>query len=652
MNELADWCAESFVQCYVLKKPLIEVKADYEDCDGYAIFIPKRKLFFINFDPADTDSFDEFVDEFIEDIGYISNKYRYKGQIGRPKKWKDDLVYCCEDGESIDLEEFLDLTEIDEESERRVSELLVSLVTGSINDIDRVGTDVPENDLDRIKRNILLFDGDQTRFVYQGFDQSQVRIQGLSGTGKTELLLHKLKELYVASSSSRIIMTCHNKILAENLRRRIPDFFNFMKVEQQIEWDKRLLCVNAWGSQSLPNSGAYTAICNHYGLPFYAFSSSTNFEKACSLSLQVLKGKLGEIEGDHVFDYMLIDESQDFSESFFELCRIATSGTVYIAGDIFQSIFDQMDEVGGKPQFILSKCYRTAPATLMFAQALGMGFFEERKLNWLDKNDLQACGYIDEYDKKTGDLILRREPISRFEDMEDETDSVELVRIDAPYQNNCGSEILRKIEEIRESFPNVSPDDIGVILVDRGDAPYKIADYLAVAIPREFGWEVNKAYESRQKVADKIFVSNVNHVKGLEFPFVICATSTLSTSFNHRNALYMAITRSFLKTYLMILDSTAYSSSISLIENGLRSILDEGVLRVTPPPKDEQEEIKAKVRWHGTLKTSEDLVREILVELKVPKRTHAKIFYTVTQFLTPEADKERIRDFIITLLKG
>ena len=34
---------------------------------------------------------------------------------------------------------------------QRISELLVSLVTGSINDIDRVGINVPENDLDRIK---------------------------------------------------------------------------------------------------------------------------------------------------------------------------------------------------------------------------------------------------------------------------------------------------------------------------------------------------------------------------------------------------------------------------------------------------------------------------------------------------------------------
>lgn len=57
---------------------------------------------------------------------------------------------------------------------------------------------------------------------------------------KTELLLHKLKDIYIASKDKKIIFTCHNKILADSLRTRIPDFFNFMRVEEQIRWNKRL----------------------------------------------------------------------------------------------------------------------------------------------------------------------------------------------------------------------------------------------------------------------------------------------------------------------------------------------------------------------------------------------------------------------------
>ena len=123
-----------------------------------------------------------------------------------------------------------------------------------------------------MKQKIQLFDGDQTRFIYKQAENKLIRIQGLSGTGKTELLMHKLKDLYINDSSSSIFFTCHNKILADYLRNRIPAFFNFMKVEQQIEWGKRLWCTNAWGSNSSANSGAYRYICAFYKIPFFRYS--------------------------------------------------------------------------------------------------------------------------------------------------------------------------------------------------------------------------------------------------------------------------------------------------------------------------------------------------------------------------------------------
>ena len=108
---------------------------------------------------------------------------------------------------------------------------MISLLTGSVNNIDKVKGNVPNNILDKIKQKIILFDGDQTRFVYQKQNKKRVIIQGLSGTGKTELLLHKLKEIYVSDKHSKIAFTCHNKILASDLKKRVPKFFNIMKVD-------------------------------------------------------------------------------------------------------------------------------------------------------------------------------------------------------------------------------------------------------------------------------------------------------------------------------------------------------------------------------------------------------------------------------------
>ncbi|MBC3957108.1 ATP-binding domain-containing protein [Pseudomonas triticifolii] len=641
MHQLADWCAGNYVQCYIIDKPLIEIKGSYDSDNCFAILIPKRKIVFVSSNGNDSDLSD-YADDFVEDIGYISTKFNYKDKIGRPKRWQESLTSQQLHAEKLSIEQYLEASELTNAEEQRLSELLVSLATGSINDIERVGVDVPENDLDRIKRNILLFDGDQTRFVYQDLKQKEVRIQGLSGTGKTELLLHKLKELYVADDISRIAITCHNKILAANLRARIPKFFNFMKVEQQIEWNQRLLCVHAWGSSGQPYSGAYAAICSAYDIPCHPWSRSMDFDRACTLSLEALKAK-GGTDGVYAFDYMLVDESQDFPESFFELCEIATKNSLFIAGDIFQSIFDERKGAGTKAEFTLSKCYRTAPTTLMFAQALAMGYFEDRKLNWLDNDDLDACGYQSSTDLNTGELILKREPISRFEDISQESRSVDLIRLNGEYRQQCCLRIIECIRDIKKQYSNVTANDVGIIMIDRSKSIYEMSDMLAQLIPREIGWPVNKAYESGNPSKDgELFLSNTNHVKGLEFPFVICVTSHLSESFNHRNALYMAITRSFLKTYFLV-PNGIMNPTLDKIQAGLEKIAKDGVLRVMPPPASEQEQIRASVKWHGRLKSFDDLALDILSELGTSESQSVRYLSAMKSLLDPDASKAEIQ---------
>ena len=66
---------------------------------------------------------------------------------------------------------------------------------------------------------------------------------------------------------------------------------------------------------------------------------------------------------------------------------------MFVAGDIFQSIFEERKKGAKEPNFLLSKCYRTDPKTLMFAQAIGMGLFEDQKLWWLDDKEWELCGY-------------------------------------------------------------------------------------------------------------------------------------------------------------------------------------------------------------------------------------------------------------------
>lgn len=72
---------------------------------------------------------------------------------------------------------------------------------------------------------------------------------------------------------------------------------------------------------------------------------------------------------------VFIDESQDFPKSFIELISLVTKKQMYIAGDVFQNIFDNIDYNSVEPNFLLKKCYRTDPRTLMIAHGMGLGVF-------------------------------------------------------------------------------------------------------------------------------------------------------------------------------------------------------------------------------------------------------------------------------------
>ncbi|EPB6528748.1 DEAD/DEAH box helicase [Escherichia coli] len=643
LNSVEEYANTHQMQIYAIMNPLGENKYKYNRDDVLIILSPGYQLAFVAFSD-DVDGIQNFIEDFIEDLGSLSDKYNYKDTIGRPRAWKDKLVTECSyaDFSFGNLDKFFDEIKIIDGVLAKKSELIISLLTGSINNIDKVKGNVPDNILDKVKQKIILFDGDQTRFVYQKFDKKKVVIQGLSGTGKTELLLHKLKEIYLDKENlnSKIMFTCHNKILADNMRKRIPEFFNFMKVEQQISWNERLWCVNAWGSQYDGNSGAYRYICEYYGLSFYRFSYVMTFDKVCRIALDELK-KLPSNEFKHCFDFMLIDESQDFPSSFIELCELVTRDTIYVAGDIFQSIFDTNISNEIQPDFLLSKCYRTNPRTLMFAHGLGMGLFEEEPLTWLMNNEWEACGYIVDESVK-GKLRLKREPLRRFEDVTDaKIHSVEL--INSTYETE-EENILGILRKIKEENPTVLADDIGIIFIDQAKTIFKIADRLELSVPRLLGWKVNKAYETKEKIKDTLFISNKNHVKGLEFPFVICVTRDIIKSHSYRNSLYMMLTRSFIKSYLLLGDGN--KDLQNEIEKGLDAINEHGYMDINVPPREVISKIRTTIKYDEKNISHYDLVTKVFDDLQIEPIFRTSLYNTVKTIMPDSFDVDKITTLV------
>ncbi|WP_174491067.1 DNA/RNA helicase, partial [Escherichia coli] len=208
INEYAE---KNKKQTYVLCRPLSNEDVKYDYDQAIAVFSAGIKPFFMNLGD-DVELFEEYQEDFLEDVSYLAEKFKYRSKIGRKKTWQDLFeVLSVGDADFSKLEV--------ETKESRIIDLLISLIVGSINDTSRINLEA-SNLLDTIKSKIILFDTDQTKFVFQSGIGKKTVIQGLAGSGKTELLLHKLKEVYLRNPDAKIAFTCFNKILASTMRTR------------------------------------------------------------------------------------------------------------------------------------------------------------------------------------------------------------------------------------------------------------------------------------------------------------------------------------------------------------------------------------------------------------------------------------------------
>lgn len=590
LNFFTEYSSTNSKQVYIINSPLSGQSSDeiiYED--ALVILIPGKKLCLLNLNDNALNEFEEFSEDFLEDLGYLSDKYDYKRILGRPRIWRNNLLVkknisnCGDDFSFL----FNDI-ELSSKKDQRNADFLISLLIGSINDINRVGY-YPETLLDQVKHKIILFDGDQSRFIYSNVpSKKRITIQGLAGTGKTELLLHKLKDLYIKDKTSKIVFTCFNKILAESMRARVPEFFDFMRVDEQIKWEERLWVMSSWGSSGIRNSGLYSYICNNYNLTFHPFSASWSFEKVCAAALKELK------EQDNLtpcFDYILIDESQDFSQNFFELCELVSNKSIYIAGDIFQDIYDRTVDQSVHSDFLLNKCYRTDPKTLMFAHAVGMGLYEKPVIRWLEDEEWISCGY--QIIRTDGNFQLSRMPLRRFEDIEiSNISSIEVIETSSDYVND----VIKIIDEIRKENPSVQAGDIAVVFLESTNSNYKFADLLQLNISKKYnGWSAVKGYETKATSENAVFISNKNNIKGLEFPFVICVISDeLTTNVFKRNTVYMMLTRSFITSYLLV--DNINHEFFELYKKVAKTIQIDGVMNLREPSDEEKQLQNQKVQ--------------------------------------------------------
>src|ERR1043165_2067775 len=248
-----------------------------------------------------------------------------------------------------------------------------------------------------LEKNIALLDEEQHKVAVQIAPGPQ-RIRGLAGTGKTVVLAMKAANLHLRYPDKRILFTFHTQSLYNQARALITKFYRIHS-DSDPDWDK-LHVRHGWGGISCP--GVYADVCKRYGITPMTFPTAQKLYTAfpvracCKAALR--------LDVKPYYEYILVDEAQDFPIEFFRLLyRLATENKcIYWAYDELQSLSSSevpsptelfgVDQDGNplvtlegeeyeggiEKDFVLHRSYRCPQQVLMLAHAIGLGIHSIR----------------------------------------------------------------------------------------------------------------------------------------------------------------------------------------------------------------------------------------------------------------------------------
>lgn len=428
----------------------------------------------------------------------------------------------------------------------------------------------------KIENEIANFDQKQ-RFIALVDVGGPARIRGLAGSGKTVILAMKAAHLHLNNPEQRIAITFYTKSLRATIKTLITKFYRIYS-DTDPDW-KKVQIRHGWGGASIP--GVYSDACVRSGrsplkLPeakSIARRGETPFGAACADLL-----KSGTVEA--YYDHFLIDEGQDFPDSFYKLAYALTKGdtdtkSIVWAYDELQDILNvkirapgelfgvdasgaplvdldrSMRHVppGATNDAVLSKAYRNQRDVLVTAHALGFGVYGDIVQMLESAEHWEDVGYVVE----TGELVTgKRVKVSR----PDSNSPLYLPAVDGfpliqtHVASNLATEIDYVVQEITAFIGGgLQPEEILVIaLDDRNARRYlsKIAERLALN-----GYSTNNVIadpynEPPFTISGKVTLSTVYRAKGNEAAAVVAVgvDAVETKSRDGRNKLFTAFTRS------------------------------------------------------------------------------------------------------------
>lgn len=432
--------------------------------------------------------------------------------------------------------------------------------------------------LNCIENQIARFD-DRQRGAAMTLQEGPVRIRGLAGSGKTIILCLKAAYMHLLFPEKVIVYTFYTKSLYEYVKQLITRFYLKISDGQLPDFEEHVLILHAWGGRNVP--GVYYQACLDHDivpLPYSRVSDKKNpFDFVCKDFLEKFKNQ------GQKYDYIIMDEAQDFPAAFYQLCRMIVKEEHLIWGyDELQNIFDvkiQNTKETFKNQYypagldlqkyrkyewnsndiVIKKSYRNLREILVTAVSVGFGIYNDRlvqslenNMHWNDFGFEVIKGDCSKEDEVEIYRPLENSPLSLPERM----DTDEIIEIyDA---KNWEDEIRYVAQSIRKAVKEdfLRPDDIAVISLDDRycsvyfkDLQEKLTEYNIGTYNLQ-----DKGYVKGFSLEEYVTMSSVYKAKGNEAAMVFVigcdCFQNKRNSRTMRNKIFTAFTRA--KVWLRI----------------------------------------------------------------------------------------------------
>lgn len=450
------------------------------------------------------------------------------------------------------------------------------------------------NVLSKMESQIASFD-DSQRIAALSLLEGPQRIRGLAGTGKTIILCLKAAKLHYEYPDKKILYTFYTKSLYDYIRQLITRFYMKISEGHIPDFEKSIFIRHAWGGANI--EGVYYDACVANGANFLKFQDVKNkdlknaFDYVCNDLLENTNARLKKM-----YDYVLMDEAQDFAPSFYQICRqIVNEDHLIWCYDELQNIFDvkmqkpletfKNDKYGLKgmdlkklskraPEIsndiVLPRSYRNVKEILITAHCLGFGIYNDKLIQSLENNEhWEDLGYIvkkGDCKKSNDNIIIERKdensPLKLPKDYQ-EDDIIETFSA-LNVEDECTWVVNEIIKSIQEE--GLRPDDIVIITLDDKYA-HQYAKNINTKLYKnniQLNSIIDKFYEKGFLKDDAVTLSSVYKAKGNEAAMVFVvgcdAFENEKDSRAMRNKIFTAFTRA--KVWLRISGISIENSSL------------------------------------------------------------------------------------------